>query len=102
MKDYTTLQNNIKEVDRKILGKVSPPLIPVLPDPSKREENLKAIVDAILCMVPGAMVLSIENINGLAPDVKKRQAVSRQSKKTDQQLSFDFWDSSASQLRGGI
>ena len=39
---------------------------------------------------------------GLAIDVKKRQAVSRQSKKTDQQLSFDFWDSSASQQRGGI
>jgi hypothetical protein len=41
-------------------------------------------------------------ILGLAIDVKKRQAVSRQSKKTDQQLSFDFWDSSASQQRGGI
>ena len=39
---------------------------------------------------------------GLAIDVKKRQAVSRQSKKTDQQLSFDFGDSSASQQRGGI
>jgi hypothetical protein len=106
MKDYTTLQDKTKEVDQKILGEVSPPLIPVLPDPSKREENLKAIVDVILRMVPGAMVLSIENINGLATDVKSHCVISRQRKQKDglekRQLKLDFGISQKENTGGGI
>jgi len=105
MKDYTTLQDKTKEVDQKNLEEVSPPLIPVLPDSSKKEENLKAIIDAILCMVPGAMVLSIENINELAPDVKSLCVISRQRKQKDglniRQLELDFGISQKENTGGG-
>ena len=106
MKDYTTLQDKTKEVDQKNLEEVSPPLIPVLPDPSKREDNQKAIVDVILRMVPGAVVLSTENIDGLAPDVKSHCAISRQRKQKNvldkRQLKLDFGISQEENKGGGI
>jgi hypothetical protein len=103
--DYTTLKDKTKEVDQKYLGEVSPPLTPVLPDSSKREENLKAIIDTILCMVPRAVVLSMKNIDELAPDVKPRQAVARQRKQKDgldkRQLKLDFGKSEQENIGGG-
>jgi len=48
----------------------------------------------------------LSNSFELASDVKPHRASSRQRKQKDEldkrQLSFDFWDSSASQQRGGI
>jgi hypothetical protein len=106
MKDYTTLQDKTKEVEHQYLGEVSPPLIPASPDSSKREENVKAIIDTILCMIPSAVVLSMENTNGLAPDVKPRQAVARQRKQKDgfdkRQLELDFGNSQKENTGGGI
>lgn len=106
MKDYTTLQDKTKEVDQKNLEEVSPPLIPVLPDSSKKEENLKAIIDTILCMIPGAVVLSMKNIDGLATDVKSHCVISRQRKQKDglekRQLKLDFGISQKENTGGGI
>ena len=106
MKDYTTLQDKTKEVDQKYLGEVSPPLIPASPDSSKREENVKAIIDTILCMVPGAVVLSVKNINELAPDVKSLCVISRQRKQKDgldkRQLKLDFGTSDIENIGGDI
>jgi hypothetical protein len=83
MKDYTISQDKIKNIDKKNFGGVSSPFIPVSPDPSKRKENVKAIIDTILCMVPGAVVISVKNINGLVPDVKSHCVISRQRKQKD-------------------
>lgn len=38
MKNYTTLQDNNKEVDREILGEAFPPIIPNLPNLSNNSE----------------------------------------------------------------
>ena len=106
MKDYTTLKDKTKEIDLQYLGEVSPPNIPVSSDPSKRKENVKAIIDTILCMVPGAVVLSTKNINELAPDVKSLCVISRQRKRKDglnrEQLELDFGTSKLANKGGGI
>ena len=105
MKDYTVSKDKIENIDQENFGEISPQLIPASPDPSKREDNLKAIVDVILCMVPGAVVLSMKNINGLAPDAQPRQAVARQRKQKDgldkRQLKLDFGISREENTGGG-
>jgi len=106
MKDYIISQDKIKNIDQKNFGEVYSPFIPVSPDPSKREENVKAIIDTIQCMIPGAVVLSMKNIDGLAPDVKSHCVISRQRKQKEgldkRQLKLDFGISQEENKGGGI
>ncbi|HAR49046.1 hypothetical protein ER57_02015 [Smithella sp. SCADC] len=80
MEDYTTSQNKVKNIDQNNLGELSSSIIPASPDSS---DNVKAIIDTILRMIPGAEVLSVKNINGLAPDVKSHCVISCQRKQKD-------------------
>jgi hypothetical protein len=101
MKDYTALQDKVKNIDQKNLGEVSPPLIPA---PLDSSDNAKAIIDTVLRMIPGAVVLSTKSISGLAPDVKSHCVISRQRKQKNgmdkRQLKLDFGTSEHENIGG--